>query len=297
MDNIISFDQLPSSLLNYLGSFLNLDNLARFSLINTRNRKIFSEIPSIYKMIKKREGERENKELKNLEYYIEKKYAGEYNEEEQSSILHLACLEENISANTIKYLIENKGDVNYENTLQQIPLHSACTNPSITIEVLRLLIENKSEINKQDNSQNTPLILLSENYNTSLEKIQFMVENKADLNMVNSFSITPLQLISRKGQFSMIKYMIENKSDPQLNRPALCYACSNLGNESLEIIKYLVEFKCDVNPVLYDSCNSVHLACTSSQISMEILKILVDQKADLNLKGQYNQFTPLHFLV
>ena len=90
--------------------------------------------------------------------------------------------------------------------------------------------------------------------------------------------------------------MAESKCDPKKkntsNETPLHLIC-NYENVSIEIIKYLVENLCDLNLICNQNLTSLHDLCRNENISLQIVKYLVENKSNLN---QWNcKPIPLHF--
>jgi len=102
---------------------------------------------------------------------------------------------------------------------------------------------------------------------------------------------TPLQAACEKGDFEMVKVLVENGADVNYTSwnasdPALNYAVENDTPENLEIVRYLIENDVDVNPSKYSVRNPLFYLLhkrTLSPSGMEILRELVEAGADTTL--------------
>ena len=109
---------------------------------------------------------------------------------------------------------------------------------------------------------------------------------------------TPLHypLACNNNHIDIIKFLVENKSDLNLandfNSNPLHLACENKSVVSLDIVKYLVENKVELNSKNDDNYTPLHSACENTKISIEIVKFLIKNKSDLNLKNGKDE-TPL----
>ena len=183
-------------------------------------------------------------------------------------------MNKNISKEMIEYLINQKNlDINFKDEMNQSPLHILISHNEIDLNLIKFMIEKKSQVNQKNNFDSTPLQLLLER-EFNLETIQFAVEQKIVINTMNPI-LTPLDI-----------YFNKNCSD-------------------IEILKYLIEIKSDLNRQNnFSSSSPLHYAIKASQPSLEVIKLLIKNRAVINsvdkkgknalyysLKGKLNQIS------
>ena len=107
---------------------------------------------------------------------------------------------------------------------------------------------------------------------------------------------TPLQAACEKGDFEMVKVLVENGADVNYTSwnasdPALNYAVENDTPENLEIVRYLIENDADVNPSKYSVRSPLFWLLSDKELpqnGMEILRELVN--AGANVEDSYQAF-------
>ena len=133
------------------------------------------------------------------------------------------------------------------------------------------IINEKADVNCIIENKFTPL-LLTINYNDDNKIMKFLIEQKADVDK-NYYNNTPLISCSNKYDLNGIKLLLDYKADPNI------IITSNINTVLLNSIN-------EFNSYEYES---------NYENQFDIIKILVDHNADVNIKG-YNGFTPLMLL-
>ncbi|KAJ5067022.1 ankyrin repeat protein [Anaeramoeba ignava] len=235
----------------------------------------------------------EKNSIKDIEKLIEKGIDLNLKDENEETILHFICNDQNqFSFEIIKFLIEKGADVNAKNKYQEAPLHYICradvnarnenqetplhyicqTMKERSIETMNFLISKGAYANAKNKFQETPLHFACKNTNEkSIDTINILVSNGADVNFKNNKQETPLYLICQKyhkniNSNKIIHFLIEKKGDP------------NLTNNYQE--------------------TSLHILCKSKDINenlFETIKFLVLNGADVNIKNK-KQETPLNLI-
>jgi hypothetical protein len=98
----------------------------------------------------------------------------------------------------------------------------------------------------------------------------------------------------------LLKSLVENKCDLNsidkltLNTPFYNF-CRN-PNFTVEMLNYLIVNKCDLN-LQHPSTHKVPFinACENKNVSLDIIKCLIDNKTNLNFQGDKNKMTPFLF--
>ena len=228
----------------------------------------------------------------------------EYNE----TLLNTAIM--NDLSETAKILIEKGADVNAKYSR---PLHSAIDNSNF--ELVKLLVEKGCDVNTKDINGNTPLNRLCKTYpnqvteaegqidKNSVKIAELLIENGAEINVRNKVGKTPLIYAFRIGlackendasKYDLARLLLSKGADANAT---LLQAFKE--NYNLEILKVLVEHSADVN-VSFSSeteTNLLHSAIKKGDIDM--VKFLIEAGATLqptsyNIRQTLCQSSPLH---
>ena len=220
-----------------------------------------------------------------------------------SSFLSFALQNQKADQETINFLIQQESDFNQINQSKESLLHGACFNPNLSMHTLKLLIDKGIYANPKNYEKITPLHILCNNENSTFEMIKFLIENKA---LVTSLTLknqdSPLHLYCRRKNPNVetLKYLLEMKSCVNLKNNldlTPLYVLSENASCNHDLINTLIEANAHINSV-----NSVlkkttfHSACQNKNISLDSLKLFVENKAHLNIKDDKDE-TPLHFAV
>ena len=121
------------------------------------------------------------------------------------------------------------------------------------------------------------------------DSLQTFLVEKMNLN----YTLLHIVLQEKKKQsLDLIKFLVEKKSDLNAltladNNTPLSIACLN------EFVS--VEKKTDLNLKNYSKSSPLHLACSVQHVSCEMIKIFINNKTDLNEMNSLHS-TPLHLL-
>ena len=202
----MSIELLPTVILKYLSFFFDFESFVNFSLTNKRHLKMFSHVPTIYKMIKGY--------LPKIKLNLKLDKIIEHLKGRGINLLLKCCENRKMSIEMIKCLIENNSDLNViDKSTKNTPFHNSCRNKKVNFEIIKFLAENKAELNFiNQNSKKTPLHCLSSNKSTCFQSLQYFVEKKGDLNMKDSFKRTPFHFICRYGSIEKIKFFSKKKN-------------------------------------------------------------------------------------
>ena len=107
---------------------------------------------------------------------------------------------------------------------------------------------------------------------------------------------TPLQAACEKGDFEMVKILVENGADVNYrpmnaHHPALNYAVDSDSEETLDIVRYLIKNGVDADPIKRPTKSPVYKLLNTKELppnGMEILKELIN--AGAGLEGSYIAF-------
>lgn len=125
----------------------------------------------------------------------------------------------------------------------------------------------------------------------NLNKVQELVKNGADLNLKDQYGSTLLHRAANWQKNAILKYLLENGANPNIksgehNLPAFQGAA--LMN-NIEAVKLLIEHGADVKQIDTDGNTAIHYSANP-----DYLKLMIEHGADVNSKNNNNS-TPLHW--
>ena len=182
-----------------------------------------------------------------------------------------------------------------KNKSNNIAFESYVDRLSINIDSVKFFLQNKSDPNNESNKMKSPFYSLFDNNRIKKEEILPYIELffsfNANPNFKNLSNETPFHLYCESEYLEMngLKLFFENKANPNsknkaLNTPFLC-ACNN-SNLTLEMINLFISNKSDVTVTNKNSSTCLHSYCSyGEKTNVEILRILIDNGADLNAKN------------
>jgi len=171
-------------------------------------------------------------------------------------------------------------------------------------------------IEMEDDYGNTAICIASEN--GFVELIKMFIEKKADFNHKNSDGMTPLMLAVKEQKLDAVKYLITKKAEIKIEsgEGLTAYDYSKQGdNKDIEAIleeiyhqddnfflaiengdegkiKEFIKKGIDVNVVKNDINGNSAISAAVTLNEINILKLLISSKADINKKNKYGN-TPL----
>ena len=217
-----------------------------------------------------------------------------------------------------------KSSTDFDN--RQDLLSQAITRPFITnslrLKFVKKLISSNVKINGQDSRGNTPLILATERQEFDTDMIKLLLQHNANIHDKNLYGCTPLGTAVAGRDLIVVKLLFDNHANPNSKErtktggyatPLEIALRSNFseivallsGNKfdelglaidqgSLETVKILLERGIGSNG--RDSIGNTPLICATRQKKPDIIKLLLQCKADINDKN-VNGCTALGFSV
>ncbi len=131
-------------------------------------------------------------------------------------------------------------------------------------------------------------------YNGDLETIKKMIKENPDLvNSRNSTGRFPLEMAAQTGQTDIVKFLLENGADVNLNRGgATALHMAAIYGGKTEVITLLLENGADINARTGNGYTPLNLAVIGKQ--KEIAELLIEKGGEINLENQ--NFTQLLFI-
>jgi ankyrin repeat protein len=181
----------------------------------------------------------------------------------------------------VKALLANGPNlVTSKDSFGRTPLHSAAENGNKA--VVELLLANNADVNAADKYDSTPLHFAAMHDRKDAAKL--LLANKAHVNAKDQAGATPLHYAAAYGHEDVAELLLANNAEYNVHDVAY------LGD--LERIKGLLKD----NPDLVfskDSHGQTPLHCAAMKGHRDVVKLLLDSKADVNAKDG-DGLTPLH---
>ena len=235
----------------------------------------------------------------------------------------------NIASLVADLLIDSGANINAKDSNNSTPLLLAMHYYPKDIELAKKLIARGAEINIRNNQGNSPLLSAVENNN--LELAQFLIDKGADFNILNSSGETLLFKAVEKGDQQIIKLLIElgininHRNNSNLtaifkvfhnhkkggkqailelliaqgaeinirdnnNRTFLSYVAGDK-NISSSVVELLLSSGLEVDPI--DTQGYTPLSYAVNNSNWQVVKILINHGADVNIKVSHNTITPV----
>ncbi len=217
-----------------------------------------------------------------------------------------------------KELLQAKADPNLETKPEYFsggtPLHFATENDDA--DMIKLLVASHANINARDRTETTPLFPAVVNGRS--KAVVALLEAKADPNVVRTSKDrerwTPLHYAAEKGKVEIVEALLQHGANPDAqtgyspqspqfpgspqNRSDLTGVTplylATLNNQA-DSVKLLLAHKADPNLPAKDTATPLIRAIWNRNVP--IATMLLDHGADVNVRGDWNGMTPLHFAV
>ncbi|MCB9492879.1 MAG: ankyrin repeat domain-containing protein [Epsilonproteobacteria bacterium] len=272
---------------------------------------------------------------------------GKFEKSLNETPLHAACKKRDFDR--VKELVEKeKADVNAKNKFGEVPLHFACFEGAL--DIVKYLVVHGAEINVEMFQGDTPMdyaieankndvvrYLLTKNAQYTVENqrfeekelhlacrvgsgityIQKLVEERGvDVNEPNKFGDRPLHYAVRKGDLSVIIYLLGHGAEINIQNnygeTPLDYA---IDAEQDHVVKFLIEngakFTLNHKPErggksIHDTFDGrgkiekafqetlLHVACKHEGNIGRVRELVEAEKADVNARNKFGD-TPLHY--
>ena len=206
---------------------------------------------------------------------------------------------EDIDENVLLFMLENNADLNSKNKIGDTPINFLLKKNKLEENIISILVEKKSSLNTKNKVDYTPLHIIAERENFNKNIFQLLIENNSDLNSKNMNNETPFFLACKHKNIDLqlLQFLIDCKCDLNTLNKEFCSPFSFVKDKSFENLKFFVENSLDINLRVGMKKNSVlHYYCSQDVFEEDVLKYLIEKKADLNIPNK-NLFSPLHLLL
>lgn len=178
--------------------------------------------------------------------------------------------------------------INMQNEKGMTLLHEAVQGDKV--DIVKYLIDHGADVNKKDNFGRTPLRCVNFwNRNHAPDIIRVLLENRADPNTKDSEGETPLAKVCEMGDEESAKLLVEyganvNEENGRGATPFHYSIWAMAGDRcSASLAKFLIDKGADINAKTKDGQTMLIFAVESKRL--DIVKLLIDLKADVNVKG------------
>lgn len=224
------------------------------------------------------------------------------------------------SIDVLKYFLEIGVDPNIPGTDGKLPIHYTCDaderaeeKKTGCVQALDSLIQAKCDVNVVDNMGRTPLFLACEA--DDVEAVKLLIENECNVNIQTVCGDSPMKVSCRNAKYwsywhgretnssgkklsafnfppvKITKMLLQANAD--LSEATLLPTAVQLGD--LRLVEELLDLGMDINMLDDNMCTPLGIACSSTQVSAQLVKLLLDRGADVNKGGGWKKQKPLIF--
>jgi len=220
----------------------------------------------------------------------------------------------------LKFFLDIGVDANIPGTDGKLPIHYTCDADERIedrkigcVQVLEALIQAKCDVNVVDNMGRTPLFLACEA--DDVEAVKLLIENECNVNIQTVCGDSPMKVSCRNAKYwsywhgretnsagkklsafnfppvQITKMLLQASAD--LSEATLLPTAVQLGD--LQLVEELLDLGMDINMLDDNMCTPLGIACSSTQVSAQLVKLLLDRGADVNKGGGWKKQKPLIF--
>eukprot|EP00435_Cladocopium_sp_Y103_P057989 s1264_g20.t1 len=180
----------------------------------------------------------------------------------------------------VKVLLDAKADVNtVADYDKKTPLHQAARHGFA--EAVKLLLAAKAEVNKKNGDGWTPLFSAARYGHADVMKL--LLDAGAEVNVVNIHDQTPLHVATWSGKADAVKLLLEHHASVNVVDGSGSTPLITAAQENAEMVKLLLDAKAEVN-VKLDKYLTTPLHQAAKNNLLEVAKMLLDAGADVNPK-------------
>jgi ankyrin repeat protein len=188
----------------------------------------------------------------------------------------------------IKAMIKYSPDlINAPHPSGQTPLSKAAL--SGFLGVARFLLDSNADVDARDYGGSTPLHRAAQGGHRAM--VELLLDRGADVNATDKEKNQPLHLAASQGYPSIVELLITRKADVngrgESSRTPLHVATKQ---EHVAVAKFLLDRGAEVNVQDSQGWTALHYAAMSS---LELMKVILAHKPDLNVEGRDGVYTPL----
>ncbi|XP_045023019.1 uncharacterized protein LOC116918833 [Daphnia magna] len=224
------------------------------------------------------------------------------------TLLHFAVLNEGDCAQEIvQKLLENGGSPNINDNEKSTPLHLAVRNDKIhQLKLMRILLQNSGDPNAVDQSGLTPVHYAAASENEyAHEKLKLLLAFKGNLIFQDKDGLTPIHYtIINKGkcgdEMRKLVCVDPEKTNAHLNSngETLLHRLVSKNDGQLELVQLVIDNGGNPNATDKFGRSPVHsvVLLNESLAGLDILRLLLANRGNVNLQDRGKKFTPVHYV-
>lgn len=225
------------------------------------------------------------------------------------------------SINILKFFLEIGVDTNIPGTDGKLPIHYTCDSneraddkKAECVQALQILIQANCDVNVVDNMGRTPLFLACEADDVEAVRI-LLVESRCDVNIKTVVGDSPMKVACRNAKYwsywhgkelnsmgkkenafdfppvQITKMLLQANTD--VSEATLLPTAVQLGDTKL--VEELLDLGMDINMLDDNMCTPLGIACSSTYVRSQLVRLLLDRGADVNKGGGWKKQKPLIF--
>lgn len=224
------------------------------------------------------------------------------------------------SVDVVNFLLHIGVDINIPGVDGKLPIHYTCDanerlddRKSDCVQALKALIESKCDVNAVDNMGRTPLFLACEA--DDVNAVKLLIGNGCDVNIQTVCGDSPMKVACRNAKYwsywhgkdcnssgkkmnafnfppvQITKMLLQANAD--LSEATLLPTAVQLGDAQL--VEELIDLGMDINMLDDNMCTPLGIACSTTHVSPQLVRLLLDRGADVNRGGGWKKQKPLIF--
>lgn len=206
-----------------------------------------------------------------------------------TSLLQLAAVRGNLQI--VKFLIKSNSDVNNVDHIGKTALHYASFEGNL--EIVNCLIDSKANLDIRDQNGRTALHYAAVRYH--LDIVKCLINANANLNICDNDGDTALHLsVPFDRGFEISRCLVESGANLDITNSGTTPLHTTCTQGSLQTFKLLIDKKANINLRTHSGQSCLHLSVAFNSLeSVEISQILIEKGLDVNAKNKWGS-TPLH---
>lgn len=185
-------------------------------------------------------------------------------------------------------------DINNANKYGQTPLMKVILNPftkeRTKLDFIKILLDKKADVNLRDKEDKTVYIISKERSLNNISKLLLEFGAKEEI-----YSLDPASLVQALMNIEYDRAKVLIKNGVKVNYLSGDFSPLMCSIENVEIMKLLLEKGADVN--LKNKMNMTALTIAVMSNKVDAVKLLLENKADVNVVSTLNDQTPLMFAL
>lgn len=241
---------------------------------------------------------------------------------EQTTVLPISYACAKGSLNVVNFLLRIGVDTNIPGTDGKLPIHFTVDTDERAddrkiecVQALRALIDAHCDVNVVDNMGRTPLFLACEA--DDIDAVKLLIDSGCDVNIQTVTGDSPMKVSCRNAKYwsywqgkdssgssgrrmgttfhfppvQITKMLL--RANAELSEATLLPTAVQLNDSQL--VEELLDLGMDVNMLDDNMCTPLGIACSSTHVGPQLVRLLLDRGADVNKGGGWKKQKPLIF--